>query len=51
MTTEYTSFEEATAALGVEVARGTQNVSIKAYQRPSDLVWVWAVTSVATPPV
>ena len=45
MTTEYTDFDEATAALHAEVALGTQTVTFKAYQRPADLAWVWAVTS------
>lgn len=48
MTTEYTNFDEATAALHAEVALGTQTVTIKCYQRPMDLAWVWAVTTIPT---
>ncbi len=43
-TTEYIDFAEATAALHAAMAQGTNDVSMRTYQRPEDLKWVWAVT-------
>lgn len=47
--TEYTAFEAATKALQDEIAKGTQTVLMKTYQRPEDLKWVWSVSSSLTP--
>ncbi|WP_158005677.1 hypothetical protein [Tardiphaga robiniae] len=47
-TTEYTNFTEATEALNAAMAEGVNDVTLKTYQRPDDLVWVWAVSVVPT---
>lgn len=48
-TTEYTDFAKASEALHAATANGSQETAIKTYQRPDDLVWVWAVTTTPRP--
>lgn len=41
-TTEYTDYEAAVAASNAQAVGNA--VTMKVYQRPTDLLWCWAVT-------